>query len=471
MPTLSSPGIGSGLDIKNIVSQLVEIEKRPLTSVQLRTTAAQTRLSVVGQIKSHLAALDDSLRTLTLASTYQGMKVTSTSEAVQGVAAFTAVPASYNVQVQQLAQGQVARSTGMTGPVGQGTLTLQLGQWQGGTFTPGTGAAVSISVAASDSLADIANKINQAAAGVRASVINDTSGQRLVVRSSATGVEQGFRIQVSDSDGHDTDAAGLSRLAYDPPAGTAGLVLTQAAQDTVALIDGVQVTSSTRTIADAIPGVTLQVSQVTSQPVAVEVARDADVARKAIQTFVDAYNKLNGVLNDALKVDPQTGQVGPLQGDAAVVTLQSALRRMLGVAGPGSPGMQRWSDLGVEMQRDGSLKVNDARLSAALSDPMALQTLMAEKQGSTQGLAQQFRDFTAGALAAEGRINLKARAIEQQIGQLNDQARRIQERAERTEQRLLQQYQRLDSTVARLNGLSQYVSQQIAAWNKAAGKS
>ncbi|MCX7946931.1 MAG: hypothetical protein N2557_08375, partial [Hydrogenophilus sp.] len=74
MPTLSSPGIGSGLDIKNIVSQLVEIEKRPLTSVQLRTTAAQTRLSVVGQIKSHLAALDDSLRTLTLASTYQGMK-------------------------------------------------------------------------------------------------------------------------------------------------------------------------------------------------------------------------------------------------------------------------------------------------------------------------------------------------------------------------------------------------------------
>lgn len=472
MPPISSPGVGSGLDIKGIVAQLVELEKRPLASVQLRTTAAQTRLSVVGQIKSQLAALDDSLRGLVLGSTYSGMKVGSSSAAVSGSAGAGAAPGVYGVQVLQLARGQVAQSAVVDPnlPVGSGTLTIETGEWQSGPSFSANSTAVTISVSASDKLADVAAKINDATTAVRASVINDGGGQRLVLRSTATGRQQGFRVQAADDDGNNTDAAGLSRLAYDPAAGTSGLSLTQAAQDTLALIDGVSASSANRTLANVIPGVTLNVSEVTSQPVTVEVTRDPDLLRKAIQGFVDAYNKLNGTLNEALKVDAQSGQAGPLQGDSTIVTLQSALRRLLTASGPGSPSMQRWSDIGVEMQRDGSLKINESKLSAALADPSALQTLLAQSQGESRGLVQQLRDFTGGALAAGGRIQLKTRAIEQEIGRLNDQAAKINEKAARTEQRLLEQYRRLDVNVAQFNSLSQYLGQQIAQWNKTPGR-
>ncbi|TSE18159.1 Flagellar hook-associated protein 2 [Tepidimonas alkaliphilus] len=467
MPTITSTGIGSGLDVKNIVSQLVELEKRPLSSIQLRTAAAQARLSVVGQIKGQLAALDDSLRALTLGSTYNAMTVKSSSQAVAGSAAFTATPASYNVQVQQLARGQVAQSAVISGgPIGSGTLTIEMGAWQSGPTFQSAGSPITVTVNATDTLSDIANKINQATTSVRAVVLNDGGGQRLVIRSTGTGENQGFRIQVSDNDGNDTDNLGLSRLAYDPENSTAGLTLTQSAQNTVALIDGVSVTSSDRTIANAIPGVTLTVSEVTSQPVTVEVKQDQDSVKKALQAFVDAYNKLNSTLSDALKYDAKSGQAGPLQGDSAVVALQSALRRMIFTDNPANPTMRTWSDIGVEMQRDGSLKINESKLSAALNNPSDLQNMLAGTNGPTQGLARQFRDFTTGALASDGRVNSKVKAIENEIGRLNDQAKRINEKASRTEERLLEQYSRLDRNLARLNSLGQYVGQQIAQWNK-----
>lgn len=468
MPTISSPGIGSGLDVKSIVGQLVELEKKPLTLVQLRTTAAQTRLSVVGQIKSQLAALDDSLRALTLGSTYQGMTVKSSSEAVRGTASSTALPGQYTVSVSQLAQGQVARSDALSPsvPVGSGTLTITTGRWDTGpVFTP-SGTAMTISVSATDTLADIAQKINDANGSVRAVVVNDGANQRLVLRSTGIGADSGFRVQVTDGDGNDVDNAGLSRLAYDPAAGTAGLSLTQAAQNTVATVDGVAVTSSNRTIADVIPGVTLEVSATTATPVTVDVARDTSGARKAIEAFVSAFNQLNQTLTEATRYDAQTGTAGPLQGDSTIVTLQSALRRLIGMAGPGTDTQQRWSDIGVRLARDGSLTIDGARLESALAQPDAVRNLLAKADGPVRGLAVQLRDFTSGALASDGRMGQKVKAVESEIQRLQEQAKRINEKAVRTEERLLAQYARLDATLSQFNALNQYVSQQVAQWNK-----
>ena len=469
MATLSSPGIGSGLDVKSLVNQLVELEKRPLAAVQLRTAAAQTRLSVVGQIKGQLAALDDALAKLQLESTYTAMRVSSSSPAVSGTAAFTALGGSYTVQVNQLARGQVVQSAALSGPVGSGTMTIQMGEWQTGpVFAPGSAPGITVNVSAGDTLADIATKINNATSDVKASVINDGGGQRLVLRSASTGVTQGFRIQVSDGDGNDTDNNGLSRLAYDPAAGTFGLTLTQTAQNTLASVDGISVSSTDRTLANVIPGVTLTVNEVTSQPVTVEVGRDSGVTRKAIEAFVEAYNQLNKTLTEAVRYDPQSRQAGPLQGDTTIVTLQAALRRLIAADGPGPADLQRWSDLGVQMARDGSLTINSSKLDTALQQPAVLKELLSS-DGPVKGLARQLRDFTSGAVASNGRMTLKTKAVEAEIRRLNEQAQRINEKASRTEQRLLAQYSRLDSTLSQLSALNSYVTQQVAQWNKKSG--
>lgn len=467
MATLSSPGIGSGLDIKSIVNQLVELEKRPLASIQLRAAAAQTRLSVVGQIKSTLAALDDALGQLQLEGTYTAMRVNSSSTAVSGTAAFTAISGSYSVQVTQLARGQVVQSSALSGAVGSGSLTIQMGEWLSGpSFSAGPAAAVTVSIGAGDTLVDVAAKINNATSGIKASVINDGSGQRLVLRSVDTGVTQGFRVQVSDDDGNDTDNAGLSRLAYDPEGGPFGLTLAQSAQNTLATVDSVAVSSANRTLADAIPGVTLQVKEITSQPVTVEVGRDSSVVRKAVEAFVEAYNQVNQALNEALRYDPQTKQAGPLQGDSTIVTLQSALRRLLSGTGPGPLNMQRWSDIGVQMNRDGSLTIQSNKLDAAAQQPGALKTLLASSDSGQLGLARQLRNFVTGAVGDQGRVHLKTRAVEAELRRLDEQAQRIKDRASRAEQRLLAQYSRLDASVSQLTALNNYVTQQVAQWNK-----
>lgn len=468
MANLSSPGIGSGLDVRGIVAQLVELEKRPLTTVQLRTSAAQLRLSTVGQIRGQLAALDDALRGLTLDSSYNALKVNSSSEAVSGSISGAASSGVYSVQVLQVARGQVARSDPInTGaPVGAGQLTIALGRWDSGpSFTPGADAPVVVSVSATDTLADVANKINASTDRVRAAVVQDGSQQRLVVRSMGTGVDQGFRIQVSDADGNDTDAAGLSRLAYDPAAGTAGLTLTQSAQNTRVDVDGVEVSSANQTVSGVIPGVTLNVKSVTTAPVTVSVERDPAVLRKALDAFVQAYNQLNTTLSEATRYDAKTRQAGPLQGDSTIVTLQSALRRLLGTPSTNPLDTRTWSDIGVRQGRDGSLSVDGAAFETAQQDPQALRSLLVGSSDAP-GLARRLRDFVGGALASDGRIGLKTKAIENELQRLNEQAQRITEKAARTEERLLAQYARLDANLGRLNALGQYVNQQVAAWNK-----
>lgn len=465
MATISSPGIGSGLDIRNIVGQLVELEKRPLQQVQKRTELAQLRLSTMGEIKSRVAALDDALKALTRASTFRDKTLTSGSSAIGGSAVFTATPATYAVQVNQLAKGQTVQSVAMAAdaPVGAGTLTLQMGRWSGGAFTPGDRPAVTIDVTASDTLADVAAKINAASAPVSASVINDSSGARLVLRSRATGEVEGFRLQVSDTDGNLTDGAGLSRLLYDPENQPgAGLTLAQAAQDTVVTIDGVAVRSPNNTIANAIPGVTLNVSAETSSAVNVQVGANTETARKAIGALVEAFNTLDGVLNNALRYDARTREAGPLQGDSAIVTLQASLRRMLFTPGPDGRTL---SDLGVRLGRDGKLSVDEARLNAALADPAALETTLAQ---TGQGIAAQWQAVTAGMLQqGTGRLDLKRTALEGEIERLRQQQQRINEKVARTEERLLAQYARLDKTVSQLNALNQYVAQQVTQWNRA----
>ena len=115
MATISSPGIGSGLDIKSIVSQLVALEKKPLEALQVKAKNTETRISAMGQIQSQLARLDDALKTLKRGSTFDPMTVSSSnSAAVTGTAVFTATPAIFSLEVSQLARAQTAASSSFT---------------------------------------------------------------------------------------------------------------------------------------------------------------------------------------------------------------------------------------------------------------------------------------------------------------------------------------------------------------------
>ena len=470
MATISSPGIGSGLDVQSIVSQLVALEKAPLKQLQTQASSFQTRLSTYGNIKSQITALGDAAGKLAGASGWNAVSATSSNPSAIGVTVSAGAPAtSITMAVQQLAKAQSTASGAVAADtaMGTGSMTIELGSWSGSSFTAGAGTPVAVTInAGEDSLAEIAAKINDADAGVSATVLKDASGERLLVRSKETGLENGFRITVADDDGNDTDASGLSRLAFD--VGNAnGMSSSQSAQNALATINGVSISSASNRLGDTLPGMTLQLSQVTTEPVEIEVSSDTEAVRANVQAFVDAYNTINTTLATATRYDATTKVAGALQGDSTATGLHNALRSMMRSITASSP-YTRLADVGIELQTGGKLSIDSEKFDAALADMDGLKSLFTIETGAntTEGFGRKIQAFAKGLVDAEGLVGNKTTALQASIKRNGVEQDKVNDRALRAQARYLAQYNAMDAAVGKLNGLSAFVSQQITLWNK-----
>jgi flagellar hook-associated protein 2 len=218
---------------------------------------------------------------------------------------------------------------------------------------------------------------------------------------------------------------------------------------------------------DIVPGVTLQLNQVTTAPAEITIEPDLDVVQKNIQSFVDAYNALNTTIADATKYNAATKTGGPLQGDATTLGLQTALRSMLGSSSVGST-LSRLSDAGIERQTDGSLKINTTKLTTVQQDLPNLKNLFATNNSDalTNGFGLKVRDFARSMVAFDGQVTGKSAALQATITRNSKDQDRVNERASRVEAQLYKQYSALDAQMAQLNGLNSFVTAQLAVWNK-----
>lgn len=470
MATISSPGIGSGLDVSSIVSQLVALEKAPLAPLQTQASSLKTKLSLYGTIKSQVSALGDAAAKLAGTSGWNAASATSSNSAAISVKASAgATPTTLSMQVQQLARSQTTTSTSVAtdATIGSGTLSIQLGQWSGSSFAAGSADAVDITVADTDTLTDIAAKINNAGAGVNATVLKDANGERLLLNAKDTGLANGFRITASDDDGNDADASGLSRLAFDG-SGTTGTIQTQSAQNALATINGASIETASNQLSDTVPGLTLQLSQVTNSPVSISVAVDNDTIRSNVQAFVTAYNALNTTLANATKYDEATQTAGTLQGDSTAVGLQNALRSMMRSYTDGG-SYTRLADIGISLQTGGTMTLDSTKFDKALTSNFdGLKNLFTVNSGSTtsDGFGRKIKTFAQGLLDSEGTLTNRSDALQKAITRNSDEQTKVTDRATRAEARFLAQYNAMDAAVAKFNGLSSFVSQQITLWNK-----
>ncbi|MGM9426943.1 flagellar filament capping protein FliD [Hydrogenophaga sp. MI9] len=471
MATISSPGIGSGLDVQSIVTQLVALEKAPLTALKTQATSLQTRMSTYGTIKSQVSALGDAASKLSTSKGWNAVTATSSNSAAVGVTASSGAPASsFSISVQQLAKAQSTASSAVAADtaMGTGSMTIELGSWSGNAFTAGSGTPVTVTIGSGeDTLAKIAAKINDANAGVSATVLKDASGERLLMRSKETGATTGFRVSVTDDDSNNTDASGLSRLAY--AAGNAnGMAQTQAGQNALATVNGVSISSTSNKLSNTLPGLTLQLSQVTTAPVEVDVSTDLEAIRTNVQAFVDNYNTLNTTIANATRYDASTKVAGALQGDSTATGLQNALRSMMRSVTSSTP-FSRLSDIGIEMQTGGKLTLDSEKFDAALDNLDGLKSLFTANTGSatTEGFGLKVKAFAEGLVDSDGLLSTKTNSIQSSIKRNTSEQDRVNDRASRAEVRYLAQYNAMDAAVAKLNGLNSFVSQQITMWNKA----
>lgn len=383
MATISSPGIGSNLDVSGIVSKLMAVESQPLTVLQQKEASFQAKLSAYGSLKGALSSFQTSVSALADASKFQSLSTSASDTSVLSATASSgAVAGVYSVSVAALAQSQTISSTGQsssTTAIGGGTattLTFQFGTISGGSLTSGTYSGATFTQDATqatgtvvidstnNSLQGIRDAINRANIGVTASIINDgTTGSpyRLQVTSNNTGLSKSMKIS---SSGGDATITGL--LSYDP-GGAQNLTQTVAAQNASLTVNGLAITSASNSVADAISGVTLNLTKAGTSTLTL--SNNSSAITSAVQSLVTAYNSINTTLNTLTRYNATTKQGGILLGDASIQNIQARIRSTLSSAlsGLGSNTLTNLSQVGLSFLKDGSLSLDSAKLQSALT--------------------------------------------------------------------------------------------------------
>jgi flagellar hook-associated protein 2 len=466
---------GSALDVNSIVSQLMTLEKRPLTVLTQRETQVTARITALSRVQGGVSALQNASASLAKTTTFSAVRASSSGDGVMAAVtdSTTAATGTYQVKVNSLASSHALASQvfAAADQIGVGTLTLQFGSVNGSNFTPAAGSsATPISITSSNNtLAGIRDAINAAKVGVTASVVTDNAGSRLSLMANDTGLANTIRVAVNDgSDGSNTNNLGLSRLSFDPtitlpPGDLTGsgrqMLVTRAAANATYEVNGLALTSSSNKVSTAVAGVTLDLRKASADVInTITVERDTLSIRMAVDSFIKAYNDVDKVIRDVTAYDPANRKGAVLNGDSAVRSVQSQLRTLLGTQMSAAGGdYATLSSVGVEIGKDGSLSLNASRFEAALADPAKMSRLFtttSDASESSRGFGVRFEALGKLIAGPDGLLPARTSSQQSQIDTIAKQKIRLNDRLDQIEKRLRIQYAGLDAQLSRMQGTS-----------------
>jgi flagellar hook-associated protein 2 len=459
MASIQSQGIGSGLDVNSLVTQLVAADRAPRQAqITRRETDTTLQISALGSLKGALGAFRSALEGLkTVDALSPRSAVSGDDKILTASATTTAATGSYQIEVVDLAKSQQLASApylaGATAVVGTGTLAITQGDKVFSVVIDET----------NNTLAGIRSAINAATGntGVQATLINEVGGSRLVLTSTTTGQAGAMKIAQSGGDG------GLAALVYDPQ-GTMAMTELAPAQQAHIRVGTFDVYSSSNTISDAIDGVTLNLKDTTEgDTVSVTISNDTAAATNKIKAFVNAYNTLYTTFAKLRSYNAETKESGPMLGDALLQGIEEGIRMDLVSPVSGVSGTYTsLAALGITKQVDGTLKVDDTKLTAAMTADRAA---VAAVFGSTNGVATRLYKRVDAALATNAGIDARNTRLQSSMKDINKAKTDLDARMDAVEKRYRAQFGALDVLLSQMQQTSSYLSQQLANLPKASG--
>ena len=440
MASISSLGIGSGLDLNGLLDQLQEAERGKLAPIEQQLETQQTKISAYGQLQSALSQFQTAADALNDSDLYESLSTNVGGEAITATADSEAQPGSYNVSVDTLATRGTLASEGVTAAdealtAADQTLTLNFAD----------GATQEIVISANSTLEDIRDTINATEdAGVSATIVNDGTNFRLALSSSETGAN-----------------ASIANFSFDGAAPFASDTTNtlQSGTDAALTVNGIEITSPTNQVEGAIQGVTLNLQEEGDSTVAVE--QNTRAVREAVTSFVDAYNDLKGTIGQLTSFDAETGAAGELLGDSNVRTVESRMRSVLSGGVEGEFSML--SDIGISLQLDGTLEIDSDELDSAIANNQdALSTFFAGDADET-GMAGQINTALEQLLSDNGSVKGAITGAENRSESLVERYTRMEQSIEQTISRYRTQFGQLDGMIAQMNQTSSYLTQQFDA--------
>ena len=412
--TLSSAGIGSGLNVTSLVSQLMATQQQPLLNLQTQQATYQAEISAYGSLAGTLSTLQTDASNLSSTNLYSAYTATaSTSGFFTSSANATASAGSYGLAITNLAQAnKLASNThyaSTSTTVGSGTVTFQFGTTTAGsppTFSPSaTQGAQTLTIdSAHNSLAGISAAINSANVGVTASIANDGSGYRLVLTSNNSGAANSLKVSTTGS---------LSALSYDPTAGSNSMTQTVAGKDAAFTLDGMAMTSASNTVTNAIQGVSLTLTQPTTTPLTLTVAANTALIQSAVQSFVTDYNAAQASIKSLTAYNATTKTAAILTGDSTVMSVQTQLRAILNTPlSTAGGGLNNLADVGITFNKDGTLALNTATLGSVLADPSKNIATLFASVGVPSDPLVKFGTATAAAKGGNYALNISQMATQ-----------------------------------------------------------
>jgi flagellar hook-associated protein 2 len=573
MAGISFTGIGSGLQVSEIVDAIVNAEKVPFESRTVRQQGAfTTDISAVGALKSALEAVTASFESLGDVDGYQKRTASGRDDFISISSDKEAEIGNYSVKVEALASAHKVMSSGIssTEAVGEGKLTIASGDdsfdvdvsatatlseirdaindnaenssvsatiitdrdgqhlvlsskktgeenaikvttsdTSDGNNTDSTGLSrlaysstntltsagiapanpvgagvltlssvngtFDVTVEAADTLSTIMDKINKSSGNdsVHASIVNDGSGDQLVLNSTKTGVANAITVSVADDDLNDTDTSGLSQLAIGNLTSTANvsnMAQTGEAKDAKIVIDGtITATSSTNEFKDVIDGIDItakKIQGVDDDISKISIAEDNKNVAAGITTFIESFNALvdlNAQLGKSgQNADGELENAGVLAGDSMLRGVMSKIRGQFNKEfDSGNGSTLTLSQLGVRTERDGKLSFDQDVLDDLLEkSPDAVQTFFLGSEGDN-GFVEDMNTFVGFYTDSGGLISQRIEGKNNQIDKLSSDLVSFNEKMVSLESRLLAQYNAMDLIVSQLNSTSSYLTSQL----------
>ncbi|HEY8035325.1 MAG TPA: flagellar filament capping protein FliD [Methylobacter sp.] len=464
MSISSSTGIGSGLDINGIVSQLIAAEGKPqFDSITNQETAAQTRLSGLGTLKSALSTFQTAVQKLNDVNLFKTTQAVSANTAIfTTTAGAGSVPGSHAVEVTQLAASmQAIASTeyaNSAAPVATGA---------GGTlnFTYGSGStktAFSVNIdATNNTLVGVRDAINSAANnnGVTASIINvdstvtpGTTISKLVLTSKDTGVANGFAVAATGGD------TGLDALNTATPANYS----TVAAADAIIKVDGLAATRSTNTITDVLPGVTLNLQSASvGTAVNLNVTLDNATINKTVSDFVTAYNNFHTVISGLGSYGGTAAGAtnGPLLGDSTLLNISGNLRQ--NTTNPVTSATTSYNSLamiGISIDKNGVMALDSTTFNTALAANLSA---VSDVFGSSNGVATRLNAKLTEYLQTGGSLDSQQTSLNSRLTDLETRRASVQSHLDQMQASLLKQYIAMDTAVGQFKSTATFLTKSF----------
>lgn len=473
-------GGGTGVDMTQLATNVASAQYAgQLANIATANTALTTEISSATQLRSDLLALSTSVGTAV-----QSGSLASSPSVANSTVASASLPigqsgaaSSYSLEVDSLASPQVLTSTtyaSATATVGSGSLTINTGTIANKTFTTGSASPVTIAIASGATLSDVAAAINSSGAGVTAYIATVGSGFQLVLKG-AQGAASAFTMSATETTGD----AGLSSLAWNPATGAASR-LAESAADASYTLDGIAETSPTNTIANAAPGLALQLTGTNAgNPTTITYSDPSSNIVATMQSFATALNAIVTELNTDMAGSPGSSgsgrsSAGALRSDLAAQSIQSRLQALSGQvimpnAVAGAPATL--ADLGLSMGENGSFTLNTTVLNAALAaHPTGVAAMFTTgASGLYDTMFNMVNSVTSTAQPGSLDYSITTYTTNQTNLATTQTAVLAQQSALRTQ--LVNQYAATNAKVATDKSTLSYLQDQIASWNNSSSTS